>query len=122
MGARQLSANDFANNNAVKPGTSNLVNRNVIAGRGRTSMRLEPELWEALNDICRMERIGLSELIRSIEARGHPGGRTSAVRVYIVQYFRGLVVGRGSRITQPAHQPPSATLPSSSSRSALGGW
>jgi predicted DNA-binding ribbon-helix-helix protein len=27
---------------------SRLVNRNVVAGTGRTSMRLEPELWDAL--------------------------------------------------------------------------
>lgn len=73
--------------------TSNLVNRNVIAGRGRTSMRLEPELWEALGEICRMEQIGLSEMIRTVEKRGHPGGRTSGVRVFIVQYFRGHVAG-----------------------------
>jgi len=84
---------------------SNLVNRNVIAGRGRTSMRLEPELWEALAEICRMEQIGVSEMIRTIENRGHPGGRTSAVRVFIVQYFRGLVAGRSARAVTP-HQPP----------------
>ena len=67
---------------------SRLVNRNVIAGRGRTSMRLEPELWDALADICQRERKTLGEVIKQIENRGHPGGRTSAVRVHIVQYFR----------------------------------
>ena len=30
--------------------SSRLINRNVVAGRGRTSMRLEPELWELLLD------------------------------------------------------------------------
>jgi predicted DNA-binding ribbon-helix-helix protein len=51
-------------------------------------MRLEPELWAALNEICARERVTLGELVRSIERRGHPGGRTSAVRVHIVEYFR----------------------------------
>jgi len=91
---------------------SNLVNRNVIAGRGRTSMRLEPELWEALGEICRMEQIGVSEMIRTIEKRGHPGGRTSAVRVFILQYFRGQVAGHTGR-TSNTHQ-----VPASPSRSA----
>ncbi len=68
--------------------TSRLVNRNVVAGRGRTSMRLEPELWDALSEICKRERISVAEIIKRIEDRGHPGGRTSAVRVYVVQYFR----------------------------------
>ncbi len=67
---------------------SRLINRNINAGRGRTSMRLEPELWEALEDICHRERITIRDLVRRIEATHHASGRTSAVRVYIVDYFR----------------------------------
>jgi predicted DNA-binding ribbon-helix-helix protein len=74
---------------------SRLVNRNVVAGRGRTSMRLEPELWDALYEICQREGVGVGELIRQIEARGHAGGRTSAVRVFILQYFRAAATEEG---------------------------
>ena len=68
--------------------SSRLVNRNVVAGRGRTSMRLEPELWDALAEICMRERQDLPSLMRQIEAVGYAGSRTSAVRVFVVQYFR----------------------------------
>ena len=64
-----------------------LVNRNVVAERGRTSMRLEPELWDMLSEICEREARHMGSLVRQIEAAGHAGGRTSAVRVYIVNYF-----------------------------------
>ena len=67
---------------------SRLINRNVTAGRGRTSMRLEPELWDALAEICVRERRDMNRLVRWIEAAGHSGGRTSAVRVFVLQYFR----------------------------------
>lgn len=67
---------------------SRLVNRNVVAARGRTSMRLEPELWDALTEICRRESIRMGELVRRVEARGHAGGRTSAIRVFILEYYR----------------------------------
>ena len=67
---------------------SRLVNRNVTASRGRTSMRLEPELWEALEDICRREKQTLGDMVKRVEQRGHPGGRTSAVRVFVLNYFR----------------------------------
>jgi predicted DNA-binding ribbon-helix-helix protein len=67
---------------------SRLINRNINAGRGRTSMRLEPELWEALEEICESERISMRDLVRRIEQTEHASGRTSAVRVYIVDYFR----------------------------------
>ena len=68
--------------------SSRLINRNVVAERGRTSMRLEPELWDALAEICRRERQDINRLVRQIEATGHSGGRTSAVRVFVLQYFR----------------------------------
>ena len=78
--------------------SSRLINRNVVAGRGRTSMRLEPEVWDALTEICRRERQDLNGLVRQIEATGHAGGRTSAVRVFVVQYFRNAAseVERGA--------------------------
>jgi predicted DNA-binding ribbon-helix-helix protein len=51
-------------------------------------MRLEPELWEALEEICRRERMTMRDLVRRVEQTEHTSGRTSAVRVYIVDYFR----------------------------------
>jgi predicted DNA-binding ribbon-helix-helix protein len=51
-------------------------------------MRLEPQLWDALEEICQRERMTLADLVRRIEQDGHPGGRTSAVRVHVLGYFR----------------------------------
>ena len=51
-------------------------------------MRLEPELWDALTEICRREGVHMGELVRRVEARGHAGGRTSAIRVFILEYYR----------------------------------
>lgn len=79
-------------------GPSRLVNRNVVAERGRTSIRFEPELWDALQEICRREQIGIGELVRRIEqTAGDAGGRTSAVRVYVVTYFRDASTEEGHR-------------------------
>jgi predicted DNA-binding ribbon-helix-helix protein len=74
---------------------SRLINRNVVAGRGRTSMRLEPELWDALMEICEREGYDVSTLVRRVEEAGHSGGRTSAVRVYILDYFRTAATEAG---------------------------
>lgn len=74
---------------------SRLVNRNVVAGRGRTSMRLEPELWDALLEICEREAQDMSALVRRVEEAGHSGGRTSAVRVYILDYYRAAATEAG---------------------------
>lgn len=74
---------------------STLVNRNVVAGSGRTSMRLEPELWDALAEICNREGRGIHELIRSIDGQRERGGRTSAVRVFVLKYFRAAATEAG---------------------------
>jgi predicted DNA-binding ribbon-helix-helix protein len=76
-------------------GSSRLVNRNVTALHGRTSMRLEPEMWSALEEICQRESITLADLVRRIERTGHPGGRTSAVRVHVLNYFRSAATDNG---------------------------
>ena len=74
---------------------SRLINRNVVAERGRTSMRLEPELWEALLEICEREGKDMSTLVREVEQTHHEGGRTSAVRVYVLSYFRDATTEAG---------------------------
>ena len=74
---------------------SRLVNRNVVAGAGRTSMRLEPELWDALLEICEREGQDMSALVRRVEAEGHAGGRTSAVRVFVLTYYRAAATESG---------------------------
>ncbi len=74
---------------------SRLVNRNIVAERGRTSMRLEPELWDALLEICDREDQDLNTIVRRVEATGHQGGRTSAVRVFLLTYYRAAATELG---------------------------
>jgi len=77
--------------------SSRLVNRNITAGSGRTSMRLEPEVWDALREICLREGLELRDLIQKIERGTDEGGRTSAVRVHVLQYFRAAATEAGHR-------------------------
>ncbi len=76
-------------------GESGLVNRNITAQQGRTSMRLEPELWSALEEMCRRERLTLTMAIQRIEAVNPRGSRTSAVRVELMRYFRAAATEAG---------------------------
>lgn len=67
-------------------------------------MRLEPELWDALLEICDREGQDMSTLVRRVEQAGHSGGRTSAVRVYVVRYFREAATEPGHAVA--GHGPP----------------
>ena len=69
---------------------SSLVTRNIRIGQRRTSVRLEPQLWRALEVISEMERADINQLCtRVADARGPDGGFTSALRVFIVEFFAG---------------------------------
>jgi predicted DNA-binding ribbon-helix-helix protein len=86
-----------------------LVNRNVIARGGRTSMRLEPELWDALQEIGKREKKDVSTLVRQVEAAGYAGGRTSAIRVFITTYFRSAATEMGHAAFGPSSLRPRRT-------------
>jgi predicted DNA-binding ribbon-helix-helix protein len=83
--------------------SSSLVVRNVVAEAGRTTMRLEPELWNMLVEICEREKRDMGALVRQIEAAGHAGSRTSAVRVYIMTYFREAATEAGHDVGDHGH-------------------
>ena len=71
---------------------SRLSIRTVSVEAGRTTMRLEPEIWSALDEICRRERLSLSQLVRRVDVQGR---RTSSVRIYTLPYFRVAATEEG---------------------------
>ncbi len=77
---------------------SRLINRNIVAASGRSSMRLEPEIWDALFEICRRENIAMAELVRKVDGGREVGGRTSAIRVFAFNYFRNAATEEGHRL------------------------
>jgi predicted DNA-binding ribbon-helix-helix protein len=61
-------------------------------------MRLEPEIWDALQEICRRERLLMGDLVRRVEEEYGNAGRTSAVRIYAFSYFRNAATEEGHRL------------------------
>lgn len=55
----------------------------------RTSVSLEAPFWEAFREIADAEGKGLNELAAEIDAaRGVSAGLASAIRVYVLSYYR----------------------------------
>ena len=76
-------------------GQSTLVNRNVFVGRHRTSVRLEPAMWDALAEICQREDITLHELCELIDSRRQASSLTAAIRVFALSYYRAAATEAG---------------------------
>ncbi len=71
-------------------GKSTLVSGNVTIAGHRTSLRLEPEMWDALKGVCARERLSIHEVCTMIDARRRNGtSLTSAVRTFMVKYYQG---------------------------------
>ena len=76
---------------------SNQVVKNVFIRGQRTSLRLEGELWDAMDEICRRERMVINELCSLIDTGRNGATRASTVRAFIVQYFRYFDVAAARR-------------------------
>lgn len=65
--------------------TAGLVNRNIIVKGKRTSIRLEPTLWDVLATIAQEEGKTINQICSQIaDSAPTTCSFTSAVRVYII--------------------------------------
>ena len=83
--------------NLAKPG-STLINRNVTVAGHRTSMRLEPVMWDALHQLCRREGKSLNELVTEIDRHRSESSLTAAIRVHLLRYYAAAATDEGHRI------------------------
>ena len=65
-----------------------LICKNVIVNGRRTSMRLDKETWVSLSDICAREHTNIHELCSKIDRIKGRSGLSSAVRLFVLTYFR----------------------------------
>ena len=77
---------------------STLVNRNVTVAGHRTSIRLEPAMWEALRQICEREHKPCNELVTEIDRQRVESSLTAAIRVYLLRYFSAAATDEGHRL------------------------
>ncbi len=71
---------------------STLLNRNVWIGRRRTSLRLEPAMWRALEEVARNSGLTVHEVCTLIDQRRRESSLTAAVRVFLLSYYRDAVM------------------------------
>ncbi len=56
--------------------------------RHRTSISLEEPFYEALCDVAKEQELTVSQLIAQIDARPRSMGLSSAIRIYLLDYYR----------------------------------
>ena len=69
---------------------STLISKNVLIDGHRTSMRLEPAIWDALSQIAAREKLTVHNICSIVNRHRVNTSLTSATRVFILGYFRIL--------------------------------
>jgi len=92
-----------SNSEVLSQPASYLVGGNLIISGRRTSVRLELELWDALEDVAKTHGWTIHQLASSIhdKKKAHQSF-TSAIRVYLLLYYRKSAAETVERIDRPA--------------------
>jgi predicted DNA-binding ribbon-helix-helix protein len=64
------------------------VKRSFAIRGHRTSISLESAFWEALKEAATREGVSLASLVASIDEKRAGAGLSSAVRIWLLSYFR----------------------------------
>jgi predicted DNA-binding ribbon-helix-helix protein len=91
-----LSSNSLASAEAKSSDLrTTLINRNVTVAGHRTSIRLEPRMWDALRQICHREQATINEIVTAIDRKREESSLTAAIRVYLLCYFQAAATDEG---------------------------
>ena len=76
---------------------STLRSGNVTVAGRRTSIRLEPAMWQALREIGAREGKTVHALVSEIERERAQSSLTAAIRVFLLDYFKAAATEEGHR-------------------------
>ena len=68
---------------------SPVVKRSIVIGGHKTSISLEEEFWLSLKDIAHGRGQTIGQLVSGIDAERSGGNLSSALRLFVLQHFRG---------------------------------
>lgn len=77
---------------------SGLVSKNILINGRRTSVRLEPEMWNALRDIAAREKCTVHELCSLVNLCKRPQSTlTAGIRVFLMLYYKSATTDDGHK-------------------------
>jgi predicted DNA-binding ribbon-helix-helix protein len=64
------------------------MKRSTLVDGRKTSVTLEDEFWTALKEIATTQNVGIPKLISMIDSQRQNNNLSSAIRVYVLNYFK----------------------------------
>jgi predicted DNA-binding ribbon-helix-helix protein len=81
---------------------SPVVKRSIVVAGHKTSVSLEEPFWSGMKEISQERAITLSELVGEIDTNRQLGNLSSAIRLFVLDHFRGRAVGATGKV--PLHE------------------
>lgn len=69
---------------------SPVIKRSIVIAGHKTSVSLEDAFWKGLKDIADDRNVTLSDLVSSIDTDRQHGNLSSAIRLFVLDHYRGL--------------------------------
>ena len=67
---------------------SPVVKRSIVVAGHKTSVSLEEAFWNGMKEISGLRNMTLSELVGEIDSNRQQGNLSSAIRLFVLDYFR----------------------------------
>ena len=67
---------------------SPVVKRSIVVAGHKTSVSLEDAFWQGLKEIADEKDLTLSELVATIDTGRNRGNLSSAIRLFVLDYYR----------------------------------
>jgi predicted DNA-binding ribbon-helix-helix protein len=68
--------------------SSPVVKRSIVIAVHKTSVSLEDAFWQGLKEIATGRDLTLSDLVATIDTDRHGGNLSSAIRLFVLDYYR----------------------------------
>jgi predicted DNA-binding ribbon-helix-helix protein len=85
-----------------KPMKSPVVKRSIVIAGHKTSVSLEDAFWTGLKEIAAKRDLTLSDMVATIDQDRRHGNLSSAIRLFVLDYYRGGGHAGAHTDTKPA--------------------
>lgn len=83
---------------------SPVVKRSIVVAGHKTSVSLEEAFWNGMKEISSARNMTLSELVGEIDGSRQQGNLSSAIRLFVLDYFKNRPTA--AMADQKPHAPP----------------
>jgi predicted DNA-binding ribbon-helix-helix protein len=83
---------------------SPVIKRSIVIAGHKTSVSLEDAFWKALKDIAILRQVTLSNLVGSIDGERRHGNLSSAIRLFVLDYYQKRSNGHAEPVPPPPRE------------------